>query len=347
MGHAAIDNKTAFAVEHLFLSDEEGRSLLVVLIQASFDILAGSRLALSEEQAPPTLEGQLWGKDAEVSSYKIEPAFAFIKPATDVVLLGHAQERGHRVPETQVLFRVGPVSKAARVVGERVWVRSAGAVAPTKPLPFERMPLTYENAFGGWDRSHDDPARHTFEPRNPVGTGFRGPGGVFEDGIRLPTIEDPAHPIERYGQIVPPTGFGFTSPNWQPRTALGGTYDEAWSKERMPFLPRDFDRRFFNSASQDLIAQGYLTGNEPVLVENASPTGRISLQLPGLPPPACRVELARRDDVQVEMRFDTVVIDADENRVTMLYRGHVPLKDGPHDVRTISVEEARPGGRAS
>ncbi len=345
MGHAAIDNKTTFAVAHMFLSDEDGRSVLVVVAQVSFDILAGSDLALSEKQAPPSLAGELWGKDAAVSSYKIEPAFAFIKPATDVILIGHAQEREHRVPETQVLFRVGSVSKVARVIGDRVWVRSAGAVAVTRPLPFDRMPLTYEKAFGGWDRSHADPTRHTFEPRNPVGTGFRAPGGVFEEGIRLPNIEDPAHPIERYGQVVSPTGFGFTSPNWQPRAALGGTYDEAWSKERMPFLPKDFDRRFFNAASQGLTTQGYMAGNEPVLVENASPTGRISLRLPGLRPPTCRVELAQRDDAQLEMRFDTVIIDTDENRIVMLYRGHVPLHDGPHDVRTIVVEEARPSGR--
>ncbi|MFS8068863.1 MAG: DUF2169 domain-containing protein [Byssovorax sp.] len=137
MGHAAIDNKTAFAVGHMFLSDEEGRPLLVVLAQVSYDILAGGDLALSEKQAPPSLEGELWGKNADVSSYKIEPAFAFIKPATDVILIGHAQDLGHRVPETQVLFRVGPVSKVTRVFGDRVWVRSAGAVAATKPLPFD------------------------------------------------------------------------------------------------------------------------------------------------------------------------------------------------------------------
>jgi hypothetical protein len=339
MGHAAIDNKTPLAVAHLFLADEEGRSLLVTLAQATFLMAAGRDLTLAEPQEPPSLEGELWGKDAAVSSYKIEPAFAFHKPATDIVLNGHAQERGRRISETQVTFRVGPVGKVVRVVGDRFWIRSGGVITATRPQPFERIPLLYENAFGGWDRSHADPARHTFEPRNPVGTGFRAPDGAFEEGIRLPNLEDPANPIERHGQIVAPSGLGFTSPNWQPRAALAGTYNEAWLKERMPLLPKDFDRRFFNAASPDLIAPGYLTGNEPVLVENASPMGRLSFRLPSLRPPACRVELSGREDARLEMRCDTIIIDADEDRVVVLYRGHLPLRDSPHDVRTIALEE--------
>lgn len=339
MGHAAIENRTLLAVAHLFLADEEGRPLLSVLAQATHRIVPGGEPLLAEQQEPPSLTGELWGKDSAVSSYKIEPAFAFIKRSTDVVLLGHAQERGRRATELGVLFRVGPVSKAVRVVGDRVWVRSGGAVTATRPQPFDRIPLTYEHAFGGWDRSHADPARHTFEPRNPVGTGFRASGGAFEEGIRLPNLEDPAHLLTQYGQVVPPTGFGFTSPHWQPRAALAGTYDEAWSKDRMPLLPVDFDRRFFNAAPPDLVCQGYLTGNEPVLIENASPMGRLSFRLPGMRPPACRAELAGQKDAHVEMRLDTVIVDTDKDRILMLYRGHAPLRDGPHDVRTIAFEE--------
>ncbi|HSN97582.1 MAG TPA: DUF2169 domain-containing protein, partial [Candidatus Nanopelagicales bacterium] len=283
------------------------------------------------------LTGALWGKDAAVSSYRIEPAFAFFKPATDVVLLGHAHAR--HATEAQVVFRVGPVGKALRVVGDRSWVRSAGAVAPTRPLPFDRMPLTYERAFGGWDRSDPDPTKHTFEPRNPVGVGFRAPHARFEEGVQLPNLEDPTDPLQRWGQVVTPVGVGFTSPNWQPRASFAGTYDEAWSKERMPLLPRDFDRRFFNAASPGLVAPGYLRGDEPVLVEGASAQGRLSFRLPGLKAPRCRASLVGREDAEVELKLDTVIVDTDEDRVVMQYRGHVVLRDGPHDVRGVVVEE--------
>ncbi|MDC0677160.1 DUF2169 family type VI secretion system accessory protein [Sorangium atrum] len=339
MGHPAVDNKTPFALEPLFVTDEEGRPLLVALVQATFDLHPVRGVERAEQQPPPSLAGELWGADAATSSYKIEPTFAFFKPATDVVLIGHAQAPRHSVPELQVVFRVGPVGKAVRVLGDRAWVRNAGGLVPSRPRPFDRVPLNYEHAFGGWDRTHPDPAKHALEPRNPVGIGFRAPNAAVEEGLRLPNIEDPNDPLQHYGQVVAPAGLGFVSPDWQPRATLAGTYDEAWTKERMPLLPKDFDRRFFNAASKGLVAPGYLRGDEPVLVENASPFGRLSFRLPGLSAPRCRVELVRQEDAQVELRLDTVIVDTDADRVMTLFRGYVALRDGPHDVRTIAIEE--------
>jgi hypothetical protein len=346
MGHASIENETPFAFTTSFAIDEEGRPLLVPLLQATYEIHAGRALSLAAEQLPPSLTGELWGADAATSSYRIEPAFAFIKPATDVALVGHAQAPQHPVPDLQVVLRVGPVGKVVRVVGDRLWVRAMGAISATRPQPFERVPLTYERAFGGWDRSLPDPKKHAFEPKNPVGTGFRMHGGSFEEGVRLPNLEELDDPLHHYGQAIKPAGFGFLSPNWQPRASLAGTYDEAWSKDRMPLLPRDFDRRFFSAASAGLVAPGYLAGNEPVLVENASPMGRLSFNLPGLRPPTCRVELARVDAADVEMRLDTVIVDTDNDRVLLLYRGHLALRDGPHDVRSIAIHPGEPPTRA-
>jgi hypothetical protein len=345
MGHAAVENQTALAFQPSFLADEEGRPLLVLLVQATYEIIAGRALSLAAEQVPPSLTGELNGSDAAVSSYRIEPAFAFVKPATDVVLIGHAVPPRHGLTEFQVIFRAGALGKVARVVGDRRWVRSGGVITATRPQPCERTPLVYEQAFGGWDRSHPDPSRHSFEPRNPVGTGFRSQGGVFEEGIRLPNLEDPGQPVEHYGQVAPPMGFGFVSPNWQPRASFAGTYDDAWSKTRMPLLPKDFDRRFFNAASPGLVAQGYFEGNEPVLVENASPLGRLSFRLPGARAPRCVVELRNQEDAQVETKLDTVVVDTDTDRVLLLYRAHVALRDGVHDVRSILIRGAE--GNAS
>jgi hypothetical protein len=206
------------------------------------------------------------------------------------------------------------------------------------PEPFETIPLIYERAFGGWDRSNPDPKKHTFEPRNPVGTGLRGKHGKFEEGIRLPNLEDPRQPIIGYGDTPPPAGFGFTSPNWQPRAGFAGTYDDAWMKERMPLLPKDFDRRFFNAASPGLVAPGFLNGDEPVMVENVSPTGLISFNLPGVPAPRCRVELKGGKKELLEPKLDTVVFNTYERLLLLIWRAHVQLRNGPHDVVTIEVQ---------
>jgi hypothetical protein len=335
MSHPSVENRTPLAVELLGLTDEETRPLLVLVAKATYSIGQGG-LALAEEQVPVNMAGEYWGAP-EKSSYRYEPECAFTKVATDVVLVGHAHalEKGTR--DLLVALRVGPVQKAVRVLGERVWYRSLGSIEMTRPRPFERMPLVYERAFGGWDRTAQDPAEHAFEPRNPVGTGFRATKRHFKEGLLLPNVEDPAHPLEHFGQVVPPAGFGFVSPHWQPRAHFAGTYDAAWEKQRRPLLPRDFDRRFFSAASPGLVAPGYLRGGEPVTLVNLSPLGRLSFSLPRVVPKVT-VERAGSEDLYPQMSLDTVILDTDVHRVFLLWRACVLLEEGLHGARSIRLE---------
>ncbi|WP_224361974.1 DUF2169 family type VI secretion system accessory protein [Hyalangium versicolor] len=333
MGHPSIDNQTPFALELLALADEEMRPLLVLVAKATYAIRAEG-LRLAGEQVPLHVSGVHWGNPEE-SSYRYEPECAFIKPATDVVLVGHAWAHGQRTREVVVSLRVGPVEKSVRVVGNRVWHKSLGFISMTRPEPFDSIPLVYERAFGGWDRTDPDPTLHTFEARNPVGIGFRAEPRTFEEDLPLPNLEDPAHPIERFGQQVPPAGFGFLCPHWHPRARYAGTYDDAWAKTRKPLLPTDFDRRFFNAAPPELVVPGYLRGTEPVVITNASPRGTLSFSLPAPTAPSISVELSGEADALPEMRLDTVIIDTDEDQVLLLWRGHVPLTESIHDVRAV------------
>lgn len=319
-----------------FLADEEGIPLLVPILKSSYDIQYGNELILKSAAEPIGISGEHWG-EPESSSYKYEPETAFVKPATDLILIGHAHASRAGMKETLVSLQVGPLKKTVKVVGDRVWGKALGKTMMTSPVAFEKIPLIYERAFGGWDRSHSDPEKHTFEPRNPVGTGFRSKKGNFEEGVRLPNLEDPKHPLKSYGDTPPPAGFGFISPNWQPRASFAGTYDEKWMKVRMPLLPTDFDRRFFNAASPGLIASGYLKGNEPVLIENASPGGRLSFDLPGVPPPKIHVELRGGVHHDLTTNLDTVIINTDENILFLIWRTHLVVRRGPQDVVAIQV----------
>lgn len=333
MGHPTVENETPFSFDMMGLADEEGSPLLLLVVKATYSI-GDSGLKLAEEQVPVKWGGESWGKPGE-SSDRYEPEGAFIKLATDVALIGHAHAPHRGATESLVALQVGPLKKAVRVVGERTWFRSMGRVAATKPLPFDTLPLTWERAFGGWDRT--DAAKPAFEPRNPVGTGFRASPRHFEEGLKLPNLEDPVEPLRELGQKVTPVGFGFTSPNWQPRAKYAGTYDEAWSKTRKPLLPKDFDRRYFNAAAPGLVAPGYLKGDEPVVISGASPKGRLAFSLPGQAAPAVAVELEGGESSMPEMRLDTVILDADAAQVLLLWRGHVMLGEGLHDVRALRV----------
>jgi hypothetical protein len=335
MPHVALRNHTPFPAQSLFLTDEDGVPQFVALAQGSFAIGPDGVKPLDEQPAP-NLAGEWHGDPAETSP-RLEPQIAFVKPGTDVVLLGHAHAPSRGAVEVAVGIKVGPVSKVARVVGDRILVRRSGATVISPPQPFEQIPLVYERAFGGWDRRDADPVRHRCEMRNPVGTGFRvdTPGG--DDEVRLPNIEDPERAFRGYGDTPPPVGFGFLAPHWHPRAAFAGTYDAEWDRRRKPLLPSDFDRRFFNAASPGLVTSRYLQGGEPVVVIGASPEGRLVFELPALAPPACMVALRGRRSVAVAMNLDTVIVDMDRRVLTMGWRGHIAVRNGPHDVVAMDV----------
>jgi len=334
MGHPAVENGTPFAFEPLFVADEEGRPLLVPLVKATFDI-GKTGLALAREQLPVAPAGEAYGDPAE-TSYRFEPEFAFVKPATDLVLVGNAYAPRPGTTELVVAFQVGGVKRALRVVGDRTFYRAAGSVGMTRPAAFEVIPLRWERAFGGWDRSSPEESQHDLEPRNPVGVGFKAKHGRFVDGLRCPNLEDPARPFQGWGDRPAPAGFGFVSPHWEPRARYAGTYGEAWQKERAPLLPTDFDRRFFQAAAPGLVATGYLQGNEQVVASGVTLAGGLSFSLPGVAPPRVAVEHAGREDVTVPTCLDTVVVDAEAEKVLLTWRCNLVVRE-PTAVKTIRV----------
>jgi hypothetical protein len=343
MGHPAVDNRTGFAFQPLFILDEQARPVVTAVVKGTFAIGADGRCLRAEQQLPVEIEGVPWGPDPALSSYRYEPEVAFVKPTTDVVMNGHAVAPRAGVAELLVGLRVGQLQKQVQVLGDRVWWKSLGQVAATKPRPFERIPLRWERAFGGWDRSAPDPLRHTCEPRNPVGVGMR-PSRHFEEGLRLPNLEDPQQLLKRFGDAPPPAGFGFVAPHWQPRAALAGTYDERWQKERSPLLPKNFDRRHLNAAAPGLLAPAYLRGDEAVIATGVVPEGTLRFSLPAVRPPAIRVALRDGNAPVAPTNLDTVIIEPDERRLLLLWRACVPLRTGPHDVRAIEVLESLPAG---
>jgi hypothetical protein len=334
MPHPDLQNRTPFAFDALFVADEEGRPVVAPIVKATFDIAADGSLKLADEQLPVDFTGRHHGEPAE-SSYRFEPDVAFTKLSTDVVLHGHANAPSARSTSVDVELRVGPVERRIRVSGDRVWVKRLLGIAPSAPERFEKVPLIYERAYGGWDRSPEDPAHHAPHAANPVGVGYRGKHARFVERSPLPNLEDLKHPLTSYRGKAVAAGFGFVCPHWEQRRALAGTYDDAWARERMPLLPRDFDRRFFSAASPGLIAPTYLRGDESVQVQGASPEGRLAFRLPGVRP-ACRIALRRSEETRLA-HLDTAIVDADARRLILVWRCFTTLRDGPLDVRAIEV----------
>ncbi len=317
-----IKNKTNFETGLAPGLGKDGLEYAVFVVKGTFGIPAdGAESILTEEQVPVVFADEHFGEPG-FSSVKYEMDTCLIKPGTDVVLVGSAHPR-QTARRIDVGLQVGPVKKVVRVFGDRRWERRLGRWRISDPEPFDSMPLVYERAFGGRDETHDNEKKHGFERRNPVGTGFavRRSSDRLED-LLLPNLENPSQLIGSWKDKPHPAGFGFLGRHWEPRTDFGGTYDEAWQEKRCPFLPDDFDERFFNGASQGLVTREHLLGGEAVRVVNASAAGELRFSLP-----------KREFDITASIKgdilepscvLDTVIIEPDENRMILTWRATIP-----------------------
>ncbi|MBK6687963.1 MAG: DUF2169 domain-containing protein [Deltaproteobacteria bacterium] len=336
MGHPAIENRTPWAFEALCTTDADGWPVLVPLIQATFLVGPGG-LSPAEVQPPIDLAGSSHG-DPGHSSLKREPETAYWKPGTDVILLGHAHAPGPKITEMEVALRVGKLAARAKVVGDRKWVKGLTDPTPSKPLPIETVPLIYERAYGGLDQRHADPKRHGEEPRNPVGRGYHAKGSAFEEGEPLPNLEHPEAPVKSYWGKSTPVGFGFVAPHWSPRRELAGTYDKTWEEERFPRLPEDFSEDFFRAASPGLSSPVHLRGDEGVLAEGVVPEGRWAFELPGLAPPQVIVARKLGAPEVLGTVLGSLILDADQKTVTLVFRTRTRLATGMHDLAAMRIE---------
>ena len=328
-----LKNNTPFGTGFTLLYDKDGVDTLYVMVSATFNI--SRKWTLAEAQPPPCGEDEYWGEEPETSSIKYASDYHIGKPATDIVMLGHARApEGKRVKQLDVSLRVGQLAKTVRVFGDRTW--QSGEISPAEY--FESMPLIYERAFGGQHLEENNIV--SAELRNLVGCGYLGKQKSHVlDGSPVPNLEDPRQLLSRAGDIVTPAGFGFISPNWQPRVAYAGTYDDSWKTSRAPFLPLDFDPRFLNMAHPDLIYPGYLQGGEPVHISGVHPKGNLQFTIPhiGL---TSRV-ITDKDVKTPPFKLETVVIEPDDMLLTLKWRASVSCDKSVLKSREIIVSLAQ------
>lgn len=323
-----LDNSTPFAAAMALFPDPDAIDTLYVIVRASFDI--GPRWTLADEQPPPVEADVYWG-EPETSSLKYASDYHVGKPGTDIVMLGRACAADRRaVTELDVSLSVGELRKTIRVYGDRHWRN--GAISA--PLPFETMPLVYEKAFGG--KYLVDGEIESVDERNPVGCGYAGQRSAEKmEAVPLPNLEDPNHLIASISDRPPPAGFGFYAPAWKPRVAFAGTYDAVWQKERAPFLPRDFDRRFLNMAHPDLICRYFLQGGERVTIHGMHPDGVLDFELPRITLKS-RIRRSGRDHA-ADFVLETLLLEPNQYRLSMVWKAAHPCARGAQEIERIRV----------
>lgn len=325
-----VENQTPFVPAMFVFPDREGVDTLYVALKATFGF-GGGRVRVAEAQLALAPADVHWGEPGK-SSLKYAGEAHLSKPASDVAVVGSAHApRGRPAPSFGVSLSVGRLRKVLQVSGDRVWKAGTFRTVPSDPVPAAAVPLVWERAYGG--RAELGPGKVAFEPRNPVGCGFLGKRRARElDGTPVPNVEIPAQPLRSAGDRAAPAGLGFVAATWQPRVSFAGTYDEAWQKRRAPYLPEDFDPRFFQAAPPDQVYAGHLKGGEPVELMNLSPAGVERFALP-----VCELAVEAHVDGTVErppLAIETLLLEPDQGRFSLLWRGAVPV-----DKRVLKVRK--------
>lgn len=328
-----IKNTTPFEAKILLMPDPQGVDSLYTIIKATF--VTETQVTRAEEQCPIAAEDQYRGEPG-TTSLKAASDLGLIKPGTDVLMIGTAHTPGGKpATQTDVSLAVGSVTKTVRVFGDRVWESGLWGAKSSPPEPFQAIPLVWERAFGGFDQTEEEEPKVYVEEKNPVGLGFRVKrGSKAIDGIKLPNIEDPGQMISSWKDRPTPVCFAPVCASWEPRKSYAGTYDEPWQKHRAPYLPEDFDPRFFQLATPDLIVPGYLQGGEEVRILGATPSGELRFGLP-----RCAIQVTYRLENQNHVRspsMDTVIIEPDESRLCLLWRAVFPC-----DKKALRVSEVQ------
>ena len=223
-----------------------------------------ARRSSRDEQAP-LVDADLFTGEPGRSATLVECDYVLEKPYCDVLLNGSAHAPGGRPAERiAVGLQVGAMRKSFAVWGNRQWRASGVGYAPSAPEPFMRLPISYDNAFGGTDERMRDPAQVRSYLPNPVGRGWH--HHVYPElviGAPVSNTEEIRDPVRDPSGRYRPMAFGPIGRGWPSRIGYAGTYDQNWIDNVFPFLPADFDSRYFQmcaGGSADSPSEGRRTG---------------------------------------------------------------------------------------
>lgn len=318
-------NTSRLPLEVTTALDKSGREHLLLVAKATYAFGEGGRPPeLAKESHPIAYTDDFIGEPG-VSAPRYESDLSMTKRRCDVLVdaTAHAPE-GRPVTELEVSVRVGACTKELLVVGDRVWQRGHTQVSASRPQPFTSMPIHYGRAFGGSPRPRTDGEQDTYFA-NPVGRGYCPElrADIVEQ-MPLPNTEDARNRLTSPAARVQPLAFGPIGRHWDPRKGYAGTYDSRWREDAFPLLPEDFDEAFLQAAPPDQQID-FIRGGEEVSLRHLVP-GRPLVNFT-LPRPALGMKLLYTSHRALELTpvVDTLFIEPEAQRFTMVYRMAVPL----------------------
>jgi hypothetical protein len=330
----AILNETPFAAKGAIrLHPKTGRMIWLMAIKATFDLHEDESLTIAEQQEE-VLEKPVYSGEKGVSSLLYDCDLPGLKEKVDLLLNGTAYQPGGK-PASKLFvgFGIDRWSKTLKIVGDRLWDRFLGMTLVIGPDPFQKMAITYENAYGGMDEKAK-PHLQCYQ-YNSVGKGYAAKQRKLF-GKKLPTIEYPDFPTKANYKRNQVAGFGAIPDSWKPRIEHGGTYDEQWDQIRSPLLPQDFSPAFYQSAPKDQ-QLSYLSGGERVTLLNLMPNrSQFGFNLPQV---EFRLFTRIRGSIAPHTAgLKTVIIEPDKPRLILVWHSAIECHNAQTRIETTTIE---------
>ena len=331
-------NATKMQAGYTLGLDKDARESLVVVVKGTFLIPRHeSEEAMLAPEQVPLVTADVFTGEPGLSAPLYETDYAPRKLRCDVLLNGSAYAPGGKpVERVTVTLRVGSLVKSFDVVGKRTWQGGLLGLSASATEKFTVMPISYDMAFGGVDKTVADEAKQKCYLPNHVGVGYHDNlNAQAIVGQPLPNTEETGKPVNNPKGNYKPMAFGSLGRQLPERAKWAGTYDQKWLDETFPFLPKDFDERYFQAAPSDQQTDSLNSGEEVELI-NLTPRGRTVFRLPTTEMPVMYFPWSGPRQEQPSI-LDTLIIEPDLGRFQLVWRTSRPLRRNMLEIGQVAV----------
>jgi len=316
----------------------EGGDDMTALVVAGMT-LATTPLAEGKTRTGSGLELLRAQRPLERGQARIEPGDDhFIREGVAVTATGFVYAPGGKATKADASLEIGEEKRALRAFGPRVWQEGMfGALSPTAPRPFDRVPMTWDLAYGGFVLRKTSIVKHEgreyLAPEHPVASPHNADGLGFylerADALEkpLPQLENPDDPIKSFDDRPLPVCFAPYPQNggMRPMSLLVG---DKVDLNRMG--------RLTSRAAPWLIFSALPPGT-PITLRGMRPRGEVlSFVIPEVP---FKVRaLFGRALFTLAPALDAVEIDAEAAEIRLVYRSLFRFGLVKHERRDVFLE---------
>ncbi|WP_437589372.1 DUF2169 family type VI secretion system accessory protein [Sorangium sp. So ce1000] len=276
---------------------QRGQLRITVIVKATFAFAADAEMPRVEPQQ--ILHGEVHHGNNPGRSVRFTSDLAPHLERADVLFTGHAHAPPPGAPVHALPVRLAISDDGGPLLDKELLVQDRAG--------FQRMPIVYERALRGEN-----------EQENFLGVQGTGDGSEPEANI-----VDPRQPSRA-------AGFGPIARAWPARRRLLGATPRKALDAPIAELPDPFDWTYYQAAPPDQRTR-YLRGGEWIELHGLHPTlPRLRTRLPEARGRARVHGLSAfgvSDGHLLELHADTLRIDGDEQRCTLVFRGSLAVPD--------------------